>query len=60
MFVNILTADDKYSLVNRENLSQPIRTQLSQKQKTVSQIFLPFWKCTLKCEHCRKKDDRHS
>ena len=55
-----MTGDDKYSLLNRDNLMQPMRTELSQKQKTVSQIFLPFWKCTLKCEHCRKKDDRHS
>ena len=32
LFVNTLTADDKYSLLNRENLTQPIRTQLSKKQ----------------------------
>ena len=27
-----MTAYDKYSLLNRDNLTQPIRTQLSQKQ----------------------------
>ena len=27
-----MTADDKYSLLNRDNLTQPIPTQLSQKQ----------------------------
>ena len=42
MFVNTLTADDQYSLLNRHNLTQPIRTQLSQKQKAFSQFFLDF------------------
>ena len=31
LFVNILTADDKYSLVDSDNLTQPIQIQLSQK-----------------------------
>ena len=26
LFVNKLSADDKYSLLNRDNLAQPIRT----------------------------------
>ena len=42
MFVNTLTADDKYSLLNRDNLRQPIWTQLSEKQKTFSQFFSHF------------------
>ena len=33
---NALTADNKYYLLNRENLTQPIPMQLSQKQKTFS------------------------
>ena len=44
MFVNTLTADDQYSLLNRDNLTQPIRTQLFQKQKAFSQFFLVFLK----------------
>ena len=36
--VNTFTADDKYSLLKRDNLTQPIQMQLSQKQK----IFLNF------------------
>ena len=32
--VNTLTADDKYSLLNRDNLTQPIQIVLSQKEKT--------------------------
>ena len=60
MFVNTLTADDMYSLLNRDNLTQPIRTQLFQKQKAVSVFFLAFLKSTLNFEHLQKKDDLHS
>ena len=60
MFVNTLTADDKYSLLNRDNLTQPIRTQLSQKQKGCAQSFLAFSKSTLNFEHFEKNDDNHS
>ena len=55
-----MTADDKYSLLNRDYLKQPIRTQLSQKQKAFSQIFLGFSKSTLTIEHFQTKDDPHS
>ena len=55
MFVNTLTADDKYSLLNRDNLTQPIRTPLSQKYKAFSQFFLAFSKCTLNFEHFQTK-----
>ena len=50
-----MTADDKDSLLNRDNLTQPIRTPLSQKQKSFSQFFLPFSKSTLNFEHFQKK-----
>ena len=60
MFVNTLTADDKYSLLNRDNLRQPIQTPLSQKHKAFSQFFLAFSKSTLNFEHVQKKDDTHS
>ena len=60
MFVNTLTADDKYSLLNRDNLTQPIRTQLSQKQNACAQSFLAFSKSTLNFEHFEKNDDNHS
>ena len=60
MFVNTLTADDQYSLLNRDNLTQPIRTQLFQKRKAFSQFFLVFLKSTLNFEHLQKKDDLHS
>ena len=55
-----MTADDKYSLPNRDNLTQPIPTQLSQKQKAFAQFFLPVPKSTLTFVHFKKKDDPHS
>ena len=60
MFVKTLTADDKYFLLNRENLTQPIRTQLSQKQKAFSQFFLAFSQFRLNFEQFQTKDDPHS
>ena len=60
LFVNTLTADDKYSLLNRDNLAIPIRTQLSQKQKPYYAFFLAFSKCALNLKHFKKKHDPHS
>ena len=55
-----MTADGKYSLLNRDNLTQPIPTQLSQKQKAFFKFFVAFSKSTLNIEHLQKKDDLHS
>ena len=57
LFVNTLTADDKYSLLNIDNSRQPNQMQLSQKQKTFSQIYSLFLKSTLDFEHFQRKDD---
>ena len=43
LFPNTLSADAKYSLLNRDNLTQPIQMQLSRKQKTFSVFFVDFW-----------------
>ena len=51
-----MTVEDKYYLLNRDNLTQPIRTQLSQHQNAICQFFLAFSKCALKFEHFEKKD----
>ena len=48
MFVNTLTADDKYYLLNRENLTQPIQMQLSQKQNSFSEFFFCIFKIHIK------------
>ena len=55
-----MTAVDKYSLLNRDQLTQPIPTQLSQKQKAFAQFLLPFTKSTLTFEFFQKKDGPHS
>ena len=60
LFVNTLTADNKYSLLNRDNLTQSIRAQLSQKQKAFYQLLLAFSKFALNLEHFQKKDNPHS
>ena len=60
LFPNTLSADDKYSLLNRDNLMQPIQMQLSQKQKTFSEFFCAFLKSSLNFEHFQTKDDSHS
>ena len=60
LFVNTLTADDKYSLLNRDNLMQQIRTQLSQKRKPFYQLFLKFSKSALNLKYFQKKDNPHS
>ena len=55
LFVNTLTADGKYSLINRDNLTHPIQMQLSQKQKGFTPIFYAFLKSILYFEHFNKK-----
>ena len=57
LFVNALTADDKYSGSNMNNLQQQIQTPLSPKQKTFSEFFIAFLKCASKLEHFQKKDE---
>ena len=57
MFVNTLTADDMYSPLNRDKLTQPIRTKLSQKEQAFPQFFLAFSKSTFNFEDFEKKDD---
>ena len=51
LFLNTLTDDDKYSLLYRDNLMQPIQILLSQKQKTLSQFFSAFLRSALNFEH---------
>ena len=60
MFVNILTAEEKYSLLNRDNLKQPIHMQLSQKEKTCSEFVSQFLKSRLSFECFPRKDEPHS
>ena len=54
-----MTADDKYSILNRDSWTQPIQILLSGKIKSFSEFFYPFLKCILNFEHFQKKDDTH-
>ena len=60
LLVKTLTDDEKYSLLYRENLIQPIQILLSEKRKTFSEFFSAFLKSTLNFEHFQKKYDPHS
>ena len=55
LFVNTLTANDKYSFLNRHNLTQPIQMQLSQKNKDFYQSFSAFSKFALNFEYLQTK-----
>ena len=57
LFVNALTADDKYSGSNMQNLLQQFQTPLSQKQKTFSRFFIAFLKCAWNLEHFQRRDE---
>ena len=43
LFVNIVNADDKYSLLSSENLPQPFQTQLSNKYSFFLNFLLHFY-----------------
>ena len=60
LFPNTLGADGKYCLLDRDNLVQRIWRQLSQKQKTFSQLFSLLLKSSSNFKHSQKKDDTHS
>ena len=55
LFVKTLSDDDKYCLLYRDNLTQPIQIHLCQKEKTFPHFFSAFLKSTLNFEHLEKK-----
>ena len=55
-----MSAVDKCSLPNRDNLMQSIHMQISQKLKTFSRFFNVFSKSRLNFEYFQKKYDAHS
>ena len=57
LFVNPLTADDKYSGSNMQNFPQQFQTPLSQKQKFFSGFVITFLKCALNLEYFQEKDE---
>ena len=57
VLINALTADDKYSGSNIQNLRQQFQTPLSQKKKNFSRFFITFLKCAWNLEHFQEKDE---
>ena len=55
LFVKTLTPDGKYSLLNRDKLTQPFEILLSEKEKTFSEFFSSFLRSTLNFEHFQKR-----
>ena len=56
LFVNKLTADDKYSLIDMLNFSKEFQTPLSLKQKTFCRFLIAFLKYAWNLEHFQEKD----
>ena len=54
-----MSAVDKCSLPNRDNLMTPIHMELSKKLKSFSEFFPAFSKSKVNFEDFRTKDDAH-
>ena len=59
-FFNTLTVNDKYYLLNRDNLRQTIQMLLSKEQNTLSEFCFVFLKSVLNFKHLPKEDDFRS
>ena len=60
LFLNELTVNDRHYLLNRDNLTQTIQMQLSEKQETFSEFFFAILKSILNFKYLPKKDDPRS
>ena len=57
LFVHLLTADDRYSLCNKDNLQQPIQMELCKKQKFLSRLSAESVEVKFNFQHFEKKDE---
>ena len=55
LVVNTLAADEKYLVLNRDNLTIPIQMQLSEKEKKFDQFLAESLKSILNFEYFEKK-----
>ena len=55
LLVNKLAANQKYPVLNRDNLTIPIQMQFSQKQKTFSELFAAFLEAIWNFERFEKE-----
>ena len=60
LVVNRFVADEKYPVLNRDNLTIPIQIELSQGTKNFSEFFSSVFKSSLNFELLEEKDDPHS
>ena len=60
LLVNTLAGDEKYPVLNRDNLTIPIQMQFCKKQKKFSLFISAFLKLRPNFEHFEKKDDPQS
>ena len=59
LLVETLAADKKYRVLNRDNLTIPIQMQLSEKEKTFSELFTAVLQPRLNFKYFETKDDPH-
>ena len=59
LLVNTLPADEKYLVLNTDNLTIAIEMLLSQKQKSFAQFFAVFLKFRMNFQYFEKNDDPH-
>ena len=57
VLVNTWTANDKYSLLNRDKWTEPIQMQISKKEKKNFRFFSEFLKFASKIEYFERKYD---
>ena len=60
LLVNTLDSDDKYPVLNNDNLTIPIQMQLSVKKKLFPQSFSAFLKSSRNSKPFEKMHDTHS
>ena len=60
VLLNTLSVDGKYPGQYCENLQLPIQMQLSEKQKTFSDFFVPFLESTSNFKFFQEKYDCHN
>ena len=59
LLVNTLSANEKYSVLNRDNLTIPSQMQLSQKKKSFVEFSAKLFKSAKNSKYFEKKDDCH-
>ena len=60
VYINTLTADHKYHVLDIENVLFPNQAILSKKQKTLSQFSVLFLEFSANLKHLQRKEGRHT